>query len=118
MGTRRSVVLTDPQAAFLQGEAARGGRMSGTQNLDLKLVLRNTEKASGDTEAALEATERLVVSIGARFDSIESRISTLESRMTGLERRVGAVEKGVDGIARSNHRIEQMLAEIAARLAP
>ena len=85
---------------------------------DLKLVLRNTENASRDAQAAFEATERLVIGVGARFDSIESRISSLESRMTGLERRVGSVEKGVDGIARSNHRIEQMLADIVARLTP
>jgi septal ring factor EnvC (AmiA/AmiB activator) len=97
--------------------------MSGTDNLDLRLVLRNTEKASCNAAAALEATERLVVSIGARFDSIDSRISTLESRastvesrLTGVERRIGAVEHGLDGIARSNHRIEQMLADIAGRL--
>ena len=90
--------------------------MSETQNLDLKLVLRNTEKASHDAAAALEATERLVVSIGSRFDSIESRMSTVEIRMNGLERRIGSLENGLDGIARSNHHIEQMLADIAARL--
>ena len=90
--------------------------MSGIDNLDPRLVLRNTEKASRDAAAALEATERLVVSIGARFDSIESRISTLESRITDVERRIGSLENGMDGIARSNHRIEQMLAEITARL--
>lgn len=86
------------------------------ENVDLAIVLRNTEKASRDAEAAFAATERLVVHIGVRFDSIESRISTLETRMNGLERRLGSVEHGVDGIARSNHRIEQMLGDITARL--
>lgn len=86
---------------------------------DLKLVLRNAEKASRDAEAAFEATERLVIGVGARFDALESRTS-------GLERRLAAVEKGLDGIARSNHRIEQMLADptfrretsVLARLTP
>ena len=36
--------------------------------------------------------------------------------MTGLERRMASVEAGIDGIARSNHRIEHMLADIFARL--
>jgi hypothetical protein len=86
------------------------------ENVDLTLVLRNTDKASRDAAAAFEATQRLVVSIGARFDSIESRISTLESRMSGLDRRVGSVENGIDSIARSNHRIEQMLGDIFTKL--
>jgi hypothetical protein len=85
-------------------------------NVDLTLILRNTEKASRDAQAAFDVTEMLVVSIGARFDSIDSRIGGLESRVTGLERRMGAMEKGMDGVARSNHRIEQALIDIAAKL--
>jgi len=92
--------------------------MSGIENVDLKLVLRNTEKASRDAEAALEATLRLATSVGARFDALESRMSSLETRMTSIERRIGSVESGLDGIARSNHRIEQMLIEMAAKLTP
>ena len=76
---------------------------------DLKLILRNTEKGSRDAEAALEATERLVTGVGARFDALEGRVTALERRITGLER-------GMDGIARSNHRIENMLADILVRL--
>ena len=86
------------------------------ENVELTLVLRNTERSSRDAAAALEATERLVVSIGARFDSIEARISTLESRMSGVDRRVGSIEHGIDSLARSNHRIEQMLGDIFAKL--
>jgi predicted nucleic acid-binding Zn-ribbon protein len=86
------------------------------ENVDLTLVLRSTEKASRDAEAAFDATQRLVVSVGARFDSIESRISTLESRMSGLQRRVASVENGIDGVGRSNHRIEGMLGDIFAKL--
>ncbi len=86
------------------------------ENVDLTLVLRNTETASRDARAAFDATERLVLSIGPRFDAIESRITSLESRMTSLESRMGSVEKGIDGIARSNHRIEQMLADILGKL--
>ena len=98
-------------------------------NIDLKLILRNTEQASRDALAAMEATERLVISIGARFDALESRAGSLEARMTSLELRITAVEKSVDGIARlmhrtekaleeSNHRIERMLGDIMARLSP
>ena len=79
------------------------------ENLDVKLILRNTEHASRDAQAAMEVTERLVVSIGARFDALESRVTSLEIRMT-------AVERGLDAIARSNHRMEQMLGDILARL--
>ncbi len=86
------------------------------ENVDLTLVLRSTEKASRDAEAAFDATQRLVVSVGARFASIESRISTLESRMSGLQRRVASVENGIDGVGRSNHRIEGMLGDIFAKL--
>lgn len=79
------------------------------ENVELTLVLRNTETASRDARAAFDATERLVLSIGPRFDAIESRITSLESRMA-------SVERGIDGIARSNHRIEQMLADILTKL--
>ena len=79
------------------------------ENIDLTLILRNTERASRDAAAAFEATERLVVGVGSRFDALESRISS-------LERRVSVLEAGLDGIARSNHRIEQALSEIMARL--
>ena len=76
---------------------------------DLKLVLRNADRAARNAAAAFEASERLVTGIGARFDAVESRL-------TGLELRMSSVERGVDGIARSNHRIEQMLADIVANL--
>jgi hypothetical protein len=36
--------------------------------------------------------------------------------VTGLERRMTSLERGMDGIARSNHRIETMLADILTRL--
>src|ERR1035438_4488325 len=82
-------------------------------HLDLKLILRNTEHASSDARAALEATDRLVNHIGARFDAIEDRLTAMESRMVGVESRVTGIETGMDAIARSNHRIEQLLADIA-----
>ena len=40
-----------------------------------------------------------------------------ELRLSALEERVSGVERGIDQIARSNHRLETMLADIAARLA-
>ncbi len=84
-------------------------------NPDLKLILRNTGHASRDALAALEATDRLATSIGARFDAIDGRLSAMESRMVGVERQVTGTETGMDAIARSNHRMEQMLADIVAR---
>jgi hypothetical protein len=86
------------------------------ENVDLKRMLRNTEKASRDAEAVFDATQRPVVSIGGRLDSIESRISSLETRTGVLERPVASIADGVDGIARANHRIEQMLGDIFAKL--
>ena len=83
---------------------------------DLKLVLRNTEKSARDAQAALEATERLALSVSPRFNAIEAWLTGLEQRMTALEQRMASVETGIDGIARSNHRIEQMLTDILARL--
>jgi hypothetical protein len=77
---------------------------------ELKILLRNTEKSAREALAALEATERLVViGVGARFDAIEARL-------IGLEQRVVVVETGIDAVERSNHRIEQMLIDISARL--
>ena len=109
---------------FLVSTAERLRVMSDQpENLDLKLVLPNTEYASRDARAALEATDCLVTMIGARFDAMEDRmtavessVTAVESRMVGVERRVTAVETGMDSIARSNHRIEQMLADTAATL--
>src|SRR3954447_12044500 len=51
-----------------------------------------------------------------RLDGLESRVGILEDRVTGLERRMAGLEKGMDGIARSNHPIETMPAEILTRL--
>ena len=92
--------------------------MSAADNVDLRLILRNTERASRAAQAAFDATERLVVSVGNRFDALESRMTAVESRMASLESRIGCVEKGMDGIARSNHRLEQMLSDILAKLVP
>jgi hypothetical protein len=51
-----------------------------------------------------------------RSDRLESRFCALESRVTGLERRMASLWRGMDGIARSNHRIETMLADSLTRL--
>jgi hypothetical protein len=77
--------------------------------IELALILRNTETASRDARAAFDATERLVEGIGPRLSSLEPRLSALEGR-------VGGMEKGLDGLARSNYKIETMLADVAARL--
>ena|ERR1700760_3987018 len=93
--------------------------------VELHLILRNTENASRDAAAALEATERLINGVGPRFDALDSRLnglegrfSALEGRFAALERRVTGLERTMDSIARSNHNIEQMLTDIFARLAP
>jgi hypothetical protein len=77
---------------------------------DLKPVLRNTEKSARDAQAALEATEP-----GRRH---RPRFTSIEARLTGLEQRLASVETGIDGVARSNHRIEQMLSDVLARQSP
>ena len=85
-------------------------------------VRHRTEKSSRDAQAALEATERLVIGVGALFDAVEARL-------TGLERRMASVETSVDSVARPTHKIEQaltesnyeimrMLTDSAARLPP
>jgi septal ring factor EnvC (AmiA/AmiB activator) len=80
-----------------------------SDNVELALILRNTETASRDARAAFDATERLVEGIGPRLSSLVARLSALEAR-------VGGIEKGLDGLARSNYKIETMLADITARL--
>jgi hypothetical protein len=92
--------------------------MSEPGNVELKLILRNTETASRDAKAALEATLRFVTSFDGRLTAFEARIGALETRFTALETRTAGIERGIDEIARSNHRIEQMLAEILARGTP
>lgn len=65
------------------------------ENLDLKLVLRNTEHASRDARPAVEATDRLINMIGARFDAMEDRMTAVETRITAVESRMIGVERRV-----------------------
>ena len=83
-----------------------------SDNVDLRLILRNTENASRDAKAALEATLRFITSFGGRMTAFEARIGALETRFTALEDRTTGIERGLDEIARSNRRMEQMLADI------
>ena len=76
-----------------------------SDNIELTLILRNTEAASRDAKAALEATQRFIVSLGSRLGALEGRFSALESRTSGIE-------QAMDEIARSNHRMEQTLSAI------
>ena len=85
-------------------------------NVELALILRNTETASRDARAAFDASERMVTGIGHRLSGLEARLSGLEGRFDALEGRVGGLEHALDVIARSNYRLEAMLADIAARL--
>ena len=78
-------------------------------NIDLTLLQSLVQKASRDAEAALAATERLANSVLPSLQALEARVSALEARFSGLER-------GLDQIARSNHRLEAMLADVAGKL--
>jgi hypothetical protein len=88
-----------------------------TENVDLRLILRNTENASRDAKAALDATLRFITTVGGRMTGLEARMTGLEARFTALEGRTEGIERGLDEIARSGHRIEQVLADINAKLA-
>lgn len=92
-----------------------------TADLTLERVNRLTLAIAGLTESQsaqgrqfLAMTQQMI----GYLERVESRIAALEIRIIGLERRIGGVESGLDGIARFNHRIEQMLADIAAKLTP
>jgi hypothetical protein len=87
-----------------------------TENVELGLILRNTENASRDAKAALDATLRFITSFGGRMTAFEARIGALETRFTALEDRTTGIERGIDEVARSQHRTEQTLANIAAKL--
>jgi hypothetical protein len=54
--------------------------------------------------------------IGARFNATWRRIIAVENRMVGIQHLITVVDTGMDGIARSDHRIEQMLTGPAGRL--
>ncbi len=88
------------------------------ENVELAIILRNTETASRRARAAFDATQRLVTGIGARFSGIETRLSAVEPRVGGLDTRVGGFADAFDTVAKSNFRIETALADIAARIAP
>jgi hypothetical protein len=52
---------------------------------DLRLILRNTEKATRDAQASVAAVERLIGGLGARFDAIEARQAAIEQRLSAQE---------------------------------
>lgn len=83
-----------------------------SDNIELTLILRNTEAASRDARAALDATLRFIVSVDGRLTALEGRIAALETRFTALEGRATGIEHAIDEIARSNHRMEQTLSTI------
>jgi hypothetical protein len=85
-----------------------------SENVELGLILRNTESASRDAKAALEATLRFITSFDGRLTAMEARMGALEIRFTALENRTTGIERGIDEIARSQHRMEQTLAELLA----
>ena len=80
-----------------------------SEALDLSLILRNTENASRDSRAALEATLRFIESFGPRLNALEGRFSALEARTAGIERTL-------DEIARVGHQTGQDVAAILAKL--
>ncbi|HME23570.1 MAG TPA: hypothetical protein VKI44_19970 [Acetobacteraceae bacterium] len=86
-------------------------------NVELGLILGNTTEASRDAKAALDATLRSMTTVVGRLTGVEARIGGLEARFTALEDRAAGIERGIDELARSNHRIEQILADVQAKLA-
>jgi uncharacterized coiled-coil protein SlyX len=52
---------------------------------DLRLILRNTEKAASDIRTVRDATERLTSGWGYRLDAIEARLTGLEQRFASRE---------------------------------
>jgi hypothetical protein len=46
--------------------------------VDLRLILRNTQQATRDAQAAIAAVERLIGGLGARFEAIEARLGAIE----------------------------------------
>lgn len=87
--------------------------MDKTDFTEMKSLLQS---ASRDFEAALVSTECLYMALVPRFETIGGRAGGLEHRISGLEQRVSGLERGMDQIGRSNHRIETLLAAIAAKL--
>jgi len=80
-----------------------------SENVDLSLVLRNTQHASRDARAALEATLRFT-------EAFAPRLTALEARVGALEQRIGGIERALDDLARSNSRLEELLIDIARKL--
>ena len=58
-----------------------------TTTPDLRLILRNTEKAASDVRSLREALEDMAASLGRRLTAIEASQRALEDRVTTLETR-------------------------------
>ena len=54
---------------------------------DLRLILRNTEKAASDLRSLREAVEDMATSLGRRLTAIEASQRVIEDRITTLEAR-------------------------------
>ena len=57
-----------------------------TTTPDLRLILRNTEKAASDVRSLREALEDMAASLGRRLTAIEASQRALEDRVTTLEK--------------------------------
>src|SRR4051794_16141799 len=63
--------------------------------LDLRLILRNTERAASAAEAALAISQRLETEIGGRIAGLESRFTALEGRIPALAAGLNSLERAV-----------------------
>ena len=88
-----------------------------SENVDLTLILRNTQSAARAAEAALESAEGLRSDVGNRLTAMEARFSALEGRFTALEGPVTTLAAGQDSLHRAALRIPDRLDGIEARLA-
>jgi hypothetical protein len=96
-----------------------------SENVDLTLILRNSQSAARAAQAALEIAEWLKSDVGNRLTALEARFTGLEGRFTSLEGRVTTLAAGQDSLHRAVLRIadgldgiEARLTDIAARLPP
>lgn len=96
-----------------------------SENVDLTLILRNTQAAARAAQAALDIADGMRSDVGNRLTALEARFTALEGRFAALEGRVTTLAAGQDGLHRAVLRIADLLdgidgrlVEIAARLPP
>jgi hypothetical protein len=87
--------------------------------VSLEFVVRRLDSVNNNVNDMC----RSVIALQSRFDGMEARFGALEARFASMETRFAGVEAGLErqaetarGQVEANHRIEQMLADIAKNL--